>query len=171
MFTGIFWGVVATILAAAIFYTIKPKLEIATMIARRQVGAVGMDGDDIYFIKIINHSFFRACDFKYSISVGVWVDDVMREVEVETTHIPVDSIAPYAVKDRKAQYAIRIGFRMPQLTSLPADARILFKCSATHPFTNAKGSFSKEYKLNDIQIGEYKTGLSMAIDQPVPANA
>lgn len=170
MFIQIILGIIAAFFVAAIFLFIKPRLEIAPKIARRPFGNKTSVTDDVFFIKVVNRSLFRARDFTFSISISTWDGHVRRDIEVEPTRVHIDNIAPYRKNDERAQYAIWIGFRVLHPFNLPPNAYIQFSCSATHPYSNAKSTFSQEYRESDIEIGEYETGLSMAIVQPSPVN-
>lgn len=158
---GIISGLVSSFCFFAIMFLIKPNVIIADKICKN------IDRNEIvYKVKVVNKSHAMLTNLDYSLYYKIEGKDGIHElIEIPPCKSPIVFIKKYDRKDKDADYAIRISYKV-NLDQYPilANTKFVFNFIASHSTTGSAKSVIKEYKADDIiENGLYETGKSVKI--------
>ncbi len=161
---GIITGVVAGVISSIIFYLyiwfIKPKIIISDEICS------DANEPNIYRIKVVNLSRFKAINLNYSLHYAANNGKSVTKVQkINPKQYELTYIDGYKSKKEFSDYAIRLTYEFDILQfSLNNElTKLVFVVYAEHSFSNKGKLFKKTFKLSNIKRGIFETGKSTRI--------
>ena len=156
--SGVISGIVASLIFLLFMLLIRPKITISDKMS--------IDKDGIYQIKVVNKSFFRLSEVKYTLNICDDHGDSIVEVDtLSPFKSPLESIPKFSLRDKNSMYAVRISYKPEDGKCIlnKSNSYIEFTFSGKHTFSNTYKTVSKKYKCDDIVFGVFETGISTNI--------
>ncbi len=152
--TGVFSGVIASLLIALAMFGIKPRLEISDEICRDKE-------DGLCRIKVVNRTRAGLVDVKYFLHAGFKSNDGLTDIyEVMCVKPRLEFMAPYSRKN--TDYAVRISYDLNDY--LTKDYNYLeFTISARHPFSGRTVVKRKIFDIQSVRCGKFQMGKIMTM--------
>ncbi len=158
---GIISGLIASLIFALFLLLIKPKVKVASKIARTN----GDNEVSIIRVKVVNHTWAMLTNIKYALYYcNVHDDGISNVVEIPPRKSPMSYIARHNSSDDDADYAVRFSYELDnQKYPVGGNKKLLFIFIADHSFSNTTVCIKKEYYDSDIIDGIYQIGDSTKI--------
>ena len=142
---GIISGLIASLIFALFLLLIKPKVKVASKIARTNRD----NGVSIIRVKVVNHTWAMLTNIKYALYYcNVHDDGISTVVEIPPRKSPMSYIARHNSSDDDADYAVRFSYELDnQKYPVGGNKKLLFIFIADHSFSNTTVCIKKNIMI------------------------